>query len=103
MELLDEDDEELAFEVDVAAADDEEDAVDEEDEELAFEVDVTDADDEEDAVESPPSRSPPAQPQFEREPMLDQLVADAQNKKQDEEQQHQVDEEEDSDSDGFWL
>ena len=48
MELLDEDDEELAFEVDVAAADDEEDAVDEEDEELAFEVDVADADDDDD-------------------------------------------------------
>jgi hypothetical protein len=48
---LDEDDEELAFEVDVAAADDEEDAVDavdEEDEELAFEVDVADADDDDD-------------------------------------------------------
>ena len=51
LELLDEDDEELAFEVDVAAADDEEDAVDavdEEDEELAFEVDVADADDDDD-------------------------------------------------------
>ena len=51
MELLDEDDEEHAFEVDVAAADDEEDAVDavdEEDEELAFEVDVADADDDDD-------------------------------------------------------
>ena len=48
---MDEDDEELAFEVDVAAADDEEDAVDavdEEDEELAFEVDVADADDDDD-------------------------------------------------------
>ena len=50
MELLDEDDEELAFEVDVAAADDEEDAVDE-DGELAFEEDVTDADDDDEDEE----------------------------------------------------
>ena len=55
-------------------------------------------DDEEDAVE--PFPSPQAQPQFEREPMLDQMVADAQHKKQ-EEEQHQVDE--DKDSNSFWL
>ena len=66
-------------------------------------------DDEEDAVE--PFPSPQAQPQFEREPMLDQMVADSQNKKQEEPQQVEVKdqhvevEEEDSgcDSDSFWL
>ena len=47
--------------------------------------DDDESDDEEDAVEPPPS--PPAQPQFVREPMLDQLFADAQNKKQKEEEQ----------------
>ena len=67
--------------------------------------DDDESDDEEDAVEPPPS--PPAKPQFVREPMLDQLFADAQNKKtkEEEEQQQQVEVEEDSgsDSDGFWL
>ena len=62
--------------------------------------DDDESDDEEDAIEPPPS--PPAQPQFVREPMLDQLFADAQNKKQEEEQQ-QVEEDSGSDSDGFWL
>jgi hypothetical protein len=42
-------------------------------------------DEEKDAVE--PTPSPQAQPQFEREPMLDQMVADAQNKEQEEQQQ----------------
>jgi hypothetical protein len=72
--------------------------------------DDDESDDEEDAVEPPPS--PQAQPQFVREPMLDQMAADAQNKKQEEEQQqveveeqHVDVEEEDSgcDSDSFWL
>ena len=50
-----------------------------------------DESDDEDAVEPPPS--PEAQPEFVREPMLDQLFADSQNKKQ-EEEQHQVEVEE---------
>jgi hypothetical protein len=69
-----------------------------------------DESDDEDAVELTPS--PPAQPQFVREPMLDQMAADAQNKKQEDEQQqveveeqHVEVEEEDSgcDSDSLWL
>jgi hypothetical protein len=47
--------------------------------------DDDDESDDEDAVE--PTPSPQAQPQFVREPMLDQMVADAENKKQEEEQQ----------------
>ena len=72
-------------------------------------------DDESDDEDAPaPSPAPDAQqqPQFVREPMLDQLFADSQNKKQEEEQQqveveeqHVEVEEEDSgcDSDSFWL
>jgi hypothetical protein len=47
-----------------------------------------DESDDEDVPAPPPS--PEAQPQFVREPMLDQLFADAQNKKQEEEQEDQV-------------
>ena len=74
--------------------------------------DDDESDEEEDAVEPPPSLEPQPQPEFVREPMLDQMVADAQNKKTEEEQQHvEVEEqhveveEEDSgcDSDSFWL
>jgi hypothetical protein len=43
--------------------------------------DDDESDEEEDAVE--PSPAPQPQPQFVREPMLDQLFADSQNKKQD--------------------
>ena len=73
------------------------------------ESDDDESDDDEDAVEPPPS--PQAQPEFVREPMLDQLFADSQNKKQEEEHQVEVevekkDEEEEDlgcDSDSFML
>ena len=72
--------------------------------------DDDDESDNKDAVEPPPSPEAQAQPQFVREPMLDQLFADSQNKKQEEEQPMEVEEvreveEEDSgcDSDSFWL
>jgi hypothetical protein len=68
-------------------------------------------DDEEDAVEPSPVPEAHAQPQFVREPMLDQLFADSQNKKQEEEQQpmeveevREVEEEDSGcDSDSLWL
>ena len=53
-----------------------------------------DKSDEEDAPEPPTSTE--AQPQFEREPILVQLFADAQNKKQEAEQQQVEEVEEDS-------
>jgi hypothetical protein len=74
--------------------------------------DDDESDEEEDAPEPSPVPEAQPQPQFVREPMLDQMVADAQNKKQEEEQQqveveeqHVDVEEEDSgcDSDSFWL
>ena len=73
--------------------------------------DDDDESDDDDAPEPPPSPEAQAQPQFVREPMLDQLFADSQNKKQEEEeQQMEVEEvkeveEKDSgtDSDSFWL
>jgi hypothetical protein len=74
--------------------------------------DDDESDEEEDAPEPSPVPEAQAQPQFVREPMLDQMAADAQNKKQEEEQQqveveeqHVDVEEEDSgcDSDSFWL
>ena len=49
-----------------------------------------DESDDEDAVEPPPSPEAQQQPQFVREPMLDQLFADAQNKTQEEPQQVEV-------------
>jgi hypothetical protein len=69
-----------------------------------------DESDEEDSVEPLPGPEAQPQPEFVREPMLDQLFADSQNKKQEEEQPMEVEEvreveEEDSgcDSDSFWL
>ena len=70
-----------------------------------------DESDDEDAPAPSPAPEAQAQPQFVREPMLDQLFADSQNKKQEEEEQPmEVEEvkeveEEDSgtDSDSFWL
>jgi hypothetical protein len=76
--------------------------------------DDDESNDEKDAVEPPPSPVAQPKPQFEREPMLDQLFADAQSKKQEQQQQQQqqqqhqveveeVEEEKDSDPDSFWL
>jgi hypothetical protein len=75
--------------------------------------DDDDESDDDDAPEHPPSPEAQAQPKFVREPMLDQLFADAQNQKQEQQhqedqqqqEQQQVEEEEDSgcDSDSLWL
>ena len=70
---------------------------------LLLRRDDDESDQEEDAPEPPTSTE--AQPQFEREPILVQLFADAQNKKQEAEQQQVEEVEEDSgpDSDSVWL
>ena len=74
--------------------------------------DDDESDEEEDAPEPSPVPEAQAQPQFVREPMLDQLFVDSQNKKQEApqqevevEEQHVEVEEEDSgcDSDSFRL